>query len=157
MDTATAATGNDARLHRVEEAAKILSLSRPTVYWLMCSGELASVRIGRARRIPHRALVAFVESLTTASTAAAPLEQIAANLAAFDHATLVANGFAALESVARANGIDLACVYTEKDRQILELGIRAGINAATCAFLGSLADPVEDEPDGPPCLSAVTA
>lgn len=41
-----------ARLITVRAAAKILSLSRSTLYNLMDRGELAYVRIGRARRIP---------------------------------------------------------------------------------------------------------
>lgn len=48
-------------LVRVEEAARILSLSRSTIYEMMDSGELASVRRGAARRIPLAALRAWVE------------------------------------------------------------------------------------------------
>jgi excisionase family DNA binding protein len=43
-------------LVRVEEAARILSLSRSTIYEMMDSGELPSVRRGAARRIPVAAL-----------------------------------------------------------------------------------------------------
>jgi excisionase family DNA binding protein len=39
-------------LVRVEEAARILSLSRSTIYEMMDAGELPSVRRGSARRIP---------------------------------------------------------------------------------------------------------
>ncbi|MFI5398499.1 MAG: helix-turn-helix domain-containing protein [Candidatus Binatia bacterium] len=41
----------------VREAAKFLSLSRSTLYALMESGQLVYVKIGRARRIPRRALI----------------------------------------------------------------------------------------------------
>jgi excisionase family DNA binding protein len=47
-------------LVRVEEAARILSLSRSTIYEMMDSGELPSVRHGAARRIPVAALRAWV-------------------------------------------------------------------------------------------------
>lgn len=48
-------------LVRVEEAARILSLSRSTIYEMMDSGELPSVRWGAARRISVAALRAWVE------------------------------------------------------------------------------------------------
>jgi excisionase family DNA binding protein len=48
-------------LVRVEEAARILSLSRSTIYEMMDRGELQSVRCGAARRIPLAALRAWVE------------------------------------------------------------------------------------------------
>jgi len=47
-------------LVRVEEAARILSLSRSTIYEMMDSGELPSVRRGAARRIPVAALREWV-------------------------------------------------------------------------------------------------
>lgn len=48
-------------LVRVEEAARILSLSRSTIYEMMDAGELPSVRRGTARRIPVAALREWVE------------------------------------------------------------------------------------------------
>ncbi len=42
---------------KVAEAAKFLGLAKSTVYGLMDSGELPSVRIGGSRRIPKRALI----------------------------------------------------------------------------------------------------
>jgi len=39
------------------EAARFLSLSRSKVYVLMERGDLAYVKIGRARRIPRRAVI----------------------------------------------------------------------------------------------------
>jgi excisionase family DNA binding protein len=47
-------------LVRVEEAARILSLSRSTIYEMLDSGELPSVRRGAARRIPISALHAWI-------------------------------------------------------------------------------------------------
>ena len=47
----------------VPEAAKRLSLGRSTVYQLLMTGELTSVKIGKARRIPTAALDAFLASL----------------------------------------------------------------------------------------------
>jgi len=45
------------------EAAELLGLGRSTVYELLASGDLESVCIGRARRIPHDALLAYVGRL----------------------------------------------------------------------------------------------
>ncbi|MBL7498161.1 helix-turn-helix domain-containing protein [Frankia sp. CNm7] len=45
------------------EAAELLGLGRSTVYELLAVGDLESVLIGRARRIPHAALVAYIERL----------------------------------------------------------------------------------------------
>ena len=47
-------------LVRVEEAARILSLSRSTIYEMLDAGELPSVRRGAARRIPLAALREWV-------------------------------------------------------------------------------------------------
>ncbi len=64
--SATAPAGDGRRdelvrdgLMTVAEAVAFLRLSRSTVYALMDTGELAYVRIGRARRIPKRAVVAL--------------------------------------------------------------------------------------------------
>jgi excisionase family DNA binding protein len=51
-------------LVRVEEAARILSLSRSTIYEMMDAGELPSVRRGMARRIPVAALREWVSQQT---------------------------------------------------------------------------------------------
>ncbi len=48
------------------EAAALLGLGRTKVYELLLSGELRSVRIGTARRVPAAALVDFVASLQEA-------------------------------------------------------------------------------------------
>ncbi|GAA0509686.1 helix-turn-helix domain-containing protein [Saccharopolyspora thermophila] len=47
----------------VEQAAERLSLSRTTMFRLIKTGEIASVRIGKARRIPAEALDAYVNRL----------------------------------------------------------------------------------------------
>jgi excisionase family DNA binding protein len=49
-------------LVRVEEAARILSLGRSKIYELLGSGELSSVKCGKARRIPLTALVQWVDN-----------------------------------------------------------------------------------------------
>lgn len=46
-----------------ERAAERLDVSRTTVYELLKSGDLASVKIGRARRIPVAALSEYVDRL----------------------------------------------------------------------------------------------
>ena len=48
-------------LLRAEACAQALSLSRTVIYNLIASGELASVKVGRARRIPREALAEFIE------------------------------------------------------------------------------------------------
>lgn len=45
------------------ETARALGIGRSKVYELMASGELASVRIGRCRRVPCEALAELVGSL----------------------------------------------------------------------------------------------
>lgn len=57
-------------LVKVEEAARILCLSRSTIYELMDSGELPSVRHSAARRIPVAALRAWVARRTAPPPAA---------------------------------------------------------------------------------------
>jgi len=54
-------------LVRVEEAARLLSLSRSMIYLLLDRGDLPSVRCGTARRIPLAALQAWVERQSTLS------------------------------------------------------------------------------------------
>ena len=47
---------------RPAEAARLLGVSRETVYVLMRSGQLRSVRLGRARLIPVAALDELLSS-----------------------------------------------------------------------------------------------
>ncbi|GGM81622.1 hypothetical protein GCM10012275_60320 [Longimycelium tulufanense] len=48
----------------VEDAAARLDIGRTTMFALIKSGEIASVRIGRLRRVPAEALTAYIRSLT---------------------------------------------------------------------------------------------
>ena len=52
-------------LVRVEEAAHILSLGRTMIYELLANGQLPSVTIGTARRIPLAALEKWVADRTS--------------------------------------------------------------------------------------------
>jgi excisionase family DNA binding protein len=49
-----------------EHAADKLDMGRTTVYALMASGELRSVKIGRSRRVPADALAEYVGRLVGA-------------------------------------------------------------------------------------------
>ncbi len=49
-------------LLRPTEVTQMLSLSRSTVYQLIASGELKSIRLGRAIRIPVKSLEEWIES-----------------------------------------------------------------------------------------------
>ncbi|WP_460438163.1 helix-turn-helix domain-containing protein [Amycolatopsis stemonae] len=69
MDTTTSDIPRT--LLTVEAAAEQLSIGRTTMYALIKTGEILTVRIGHLRRVPAAALTAYVESLTTAATAAA--------------------------------------------------------------------------------------
>jgi excisionase family DNA binding protein len=57
-----------------ERAAERLELGRSKVCELIASGELESVRIGRARRIPADALVSYVERLRAEQRASDPTD-----------------------------------------------------------------------------------
>ncbi|WP_093267415.1 helix-turn-helix domain-containing protein [Saccharopolyspora shandongensis] len=54
----------------VEAAARRLSVSRTTMFRLLKSGAVASVRIGHARRVPAEAITAYVERLAAEQHAA---------------------------------------------------------------------------------------
>ena len=51
----------------VPEAMSALRLSRATIYDLIRSGELSSVKVGRSRRIPTQAVQTFVAHLVATS------------------------------------------------------------------------------------------
>lgn len=55
----------------VEEAREQLHLSRPVLYSLINSGQLRSITIGRARRIPSTALEEFIADRLDGTTGAA--------------------------------------------------------------------------------------
>ena len=61
MSTAVAAQGLPKMLLTMEEAAQVLSLGRNTIYDLVLRRQIASVKIGRLRRVPLEALRAFVD------------------------------------------------------------------------------------------------
>lgn len=69
MQTTTAA--QDQLLYRPEDAARLLDIGRSTLFELLASGEVPSVRIGRSRRVPRAALEAYVERLSCATHSAA--------------------------------------------------------------------------------------
>ena len=50
-------------LLRESEAREVLGVSRTTLFELMKRGQLDSILIGRARRIPAASLTAYVERL----------------------------------------------------------------------------------------------
>lgn len=50
-------------LYRIPEVSECLGLSRTKIYELMWKGELRSVKIGRAIRIPRTALEEFTRKL----------------------------------------------------------------------------------------------
>jgi len=54
--------------YKVEEAARLLSLSRAHVYRLMDLAEIGSVTIGRSRRITARQLEEFLRRLESAGS-----------------------------------------------------------------------------------------
>ncbi|MCC7101543.1 MAG: helix-turn-helix domain-containing protein [Fimbriimonadaceae bacterium] len=49
--------------YTVEEAANLLSISRAQVYRLIDRAEIASIKIGRSRRITHAQLIEFLKEL----------------------------------------------------------------------------------------------
>lgn len=51
----------------IEAVAENLKISRATVYALLGRGEIASVKIGRSRRIPRAALTRFKANLVTSA------------------------------------------------------------------------------------------
>ncbi|MDO8120639.1 helix-turn-helix domain-containing protein [Isoptericola sp. b490] len=54
---------DDRLLYCPADAARLLSIGRSTLYELLDSGALPSVKIGRARRIPREALFAYLDGL----------------------------------------------------------------------------------------------
>lgn len=60
------------QLLTVAEAQTALSISRPTLYRLMASGEIHSVKLGRSRRIPQSSLDDFIAALKEADSGLDP-------------------------------------------------------------------------------------
>lgn len=61
---------NEALLLPIPEAARRLGLGRSKLYELIACGDIETVRIGRAVRVPVVALVEYVDRLRSASSAA---------------------------------------------------------------------------------------
>lgn len=50
------------KLLRVSEVMACLGISRATVYDLIAKGQIPSVKIGRSRRVPRKALKSMIEN-----------------------------------------------------------------------------------------------
>ena len=61
---------HEERLLTIEQAAERLKIGRTFAYGLIQRGELLSVKLGRARRVPVQAVDAYIERLTTDAGAA---------------------------------------------------------------------------------------
>ena len=59
-------------LLRVEEAAERLGIARTSMFHLIATRQVESVRVGRLRRIPVASLEAFVEQLVLDQVEARP-------------------------------------------------------------------------------------
>lgn len=68
--TAPAAGGSaqDRELLTIEETAEILHIGRDKVYYLIRTGQLRSIKIGKLRRISRAWIAEFVEQLETGSS-----------------------------------------------------------------------------------------
>jgi len=55
------------RAYTVEQVAEILHIGRDKVYFLLRSGQLRSIKIGKSRRITDQHIAEFVSSLEKAS------------------------------------------------------------------------------------------
>ncbi len=64
MDELVAKT--NARLHPVEGVMERLCLGRSTVFNLIASGQLRSVKVGRRRLVPESAIADFINQLESA-------------------------------------------------------------------------------------------
>lgn len=58
-------------LYTLDQAAQQLACSRRTVYELIASGELESIKVRSARRIPADALTAYIQQLREQNAALA--------------------------------------------------------------------------------------
>ena len=52
---------SDLPLHTIDDAAELLQVSRSTIYRLIAAGELLTIRVMSAPRIPHSSLQRCVE------------------------------------------------------------------------------------------------
>ncbi|GAB1819312.1 helix-turn-helix domain-containing protein [Herbidospora mongoliensis] len=53
------------KAYTVEQIAEILSVGRDKIYYLLRTGQLKSIKIGKLRRITDQHLADFVSSLET--------------------------------------------------------------------------------------------
>lgn len=53
----------------VEEASKLLGVSRSKMYEMVATGEVRSIKIGRMRRVPRKILDEYVEEKINEATA----------------------------------------------------------------------------------------
>jgi excisionase family DNA binding protein len=63
MDVEESLAPTRARLNSVEATVERLGVGRSTVYGLMGSGELRSVKVGKRRLVPEAALIDFIAKL----------------------------------------------------------------------------------------------
>ena len=59
----------DYRLLRADAVADLLALGRATVYNMMASGELPTIRVGRSVRVPAHRLREWIDENATGATA----------------------------------------------------------------------------------------
>jgi excisionase family DNA binding protein len=68
-------------LYRPQEVARMLGLGRTKIYALMARGELSSVKVGAARRIPAADVEQYVQRLRSGPDALADQKPAAASVA----------------------------------------------------------------------------
>jgi excisionase family DNA binding protein len=51
------------KAYTVEEVAEMLHIGRDKVYYLLRTGQLRSIKIGKSRRITNKHLIDFITSL----------------------------------------------------------------------------------------------
>jgi excisionase family DNA binding protein len=64
----TARGGDHLKAYTVEQVAEMLSIGRDKVYYLLRTGQLRSIKIGKLRRITTQHLAEFIASLEANST-----------------------------------------------------------------------------------------
>ncbi len=72
MTQSTDHSTSEPLLLTVVEAGQLLSVGRTTIYELISRGELRSVHVGRARRVPVAAVVEYVNRLGAAEADTPP-------------------------------------------------------------------------------------
>lgn len=64
----TTTAGDALQAYTVEQVAEILRIGRDKVYYLLRTGQLRSIKIGKSRRITNKHLAEFVASLEERSS-----------------------------------------------------------------------------------------